>query len=206
MIGVLEFIDTADFTSISQRREYGAIREFMQGDKGNTYLDIIFREAVREQIEIEIYVPLRSIVSRLLVNGWRHDDMEMQFKMQELRKRSQALFRIPPEKQSPSDWRTVSNILQRGVGRSTLPCAKLRAIVRAAKEISCLHGQEHDCQSPTNDTTDNRQNIGDDPTEKSTFGADDFLPIFIYCVVRADMERPCALCKYLSQIRCWQKR
>jgi hypothetical protein len=57
---------------------------------------------------------------------------------------------------------------------STLPCAKLRAIVDAAREISRLHQQEH----------------GKD----LLLGADDFLPIFIFCVVRAEMERPCALC------------
>lgn len=61
---------------------------------------------------------------------------------------------------------------------STLPCAKLRAIVDAAREISLLHHQEQEEDKP--------------------LGADDFLPIFIFCVVRADMERPCALCKYIS--------
>jgi Vacuolar sorting protein 9 (VPS9) domain len=58
---------------------------------------------------------------------------------------------------------------------STLPCVKLRAIVDAAREISRLHEREHG--------------------QASLLGADDFLPIFIFCVVRAEMERPCALCK-----------
>ena len=40
-----------------------------------------FRESVRDQVEIEVYVPLRTVVSRLLVNGWRHEDMEVHFKM-----------------------------------------------------------------------------------------------------------------------------
>jgi hypothetical protein len=83
------------------------------------------------------------------------------------------MFRIPAGKTSPSHWQSVSLILKRGVGMSTLPCAKLRAIVEAAREISRLHGREH----------------GSD-----LVGADDFLPIFIFCVVRAEMERPCALC------------
>jgi hypothetical protein len=71
-----------DFLSISYRRDFVAIRKFMAGDKGYAYWDRLIREAVREQIEIEVYVPLRSAVSRLLVNGWRHDDMEVHFKMQ----------------------------------------------------------------------------------------------------------------------------
>ena len=70
---------------------------------------------------------------------------------------------------------SVADILKQGVGNSTLPCAKLRAIVDAAREISELHVQEHN---------------GNDLTG----GADDFLPVFIFCVVQANLERPCALC------------
>ena len=71
----------------------------------------------------------------------------------------------------------MASILRHGVGNSTLPCTKLRAIVNAAREISQLHVQEHH---------------GDDLTG----GADDFLPVFIFCVVQANLERPCALCMY----------
>jgi hypothetical protein len=75
-----------------------------------------------------------------------------------------------------SNWKTVVDILTVDVGRSTLPCNKLRAIVHAAKEIGRLHEREH-C----------------DNTSALTLGADDFLPIFIFCVVRAEIEKPCAL-------------
>jgi hypothetical protein len=71
-----------DFKSISQRQDFYALRKFIDGTNGDAYIEKILREAVREQVEIEIYVPLRSVVSRLLVNGWRHDDMEIHFKMQ----------------------------------------------------------------------------------------------------------------------------
>jgi hypothetical protein len=71
-----------DFKSIAERRDFYAIRIFLDGKNGEAYWDRLCREAVREQIEIEVYVPLRSVVSRLLVNGWRHEDMEVQFKMQ----------------------------------------------------------------------------------------------------------------------------
>lgn len=82
----------------------------------------------------------------------------------------------------------MSTILNDGVGRSTLPCAKLRAIVDAAKEIAFVYSQEQNDQP----------NNADENGQKKTLGADDFLPIFIYSVVRANMERPCALCKSLS--------
>ena len=89
-----------DFESIAARKDFHAIREFYQPDPRSpggafdiekvmlrssaqlAYWDRLTREAVREQIEIEVYVPLRSVVSRLLVNGWRHEDMEVHFKME----------------------------------------------------------------------------------------------------------------------------
>jgi len=115
----------------------------------------------------------------------------------ELRKRPQSMYKIPASEQSPSEWRSVSTILNDGVGRSTLPCAKLRAIVDAAKEITYVYSQEH--EKPSDKKT--YQSNGDGGTvQKSTLGADDFLPIFIYSVVRADMDRPCALCKCLMSL------
>ena len=175
-----------DFESISERREYHAIRMFFHKDE--SYWDRLVREAVREQLEIEVYVPLRTLVSRLLVNGWRHEDLEVHFKMQELRKRPQGMFRIPSEKTSPSHWQSVAEILKTGVGMATLPCSKLRFIVDAAREITRLHDEERQIRSPGSAKLD-----ADD--RDKILGADDFLPIFIFCVVRAEMERPSALCK-----------
>lgn len=171
-----------DLVSISKRHDFEALSPFMEGVQGEGYLDRVFRESVREQVEIEIYVPLRGVISRLLVNGWRHDDMEILFKMNELKQRPQSNFRIPPELSSSTSWASVSSVLNKGVGMSTLPCAKLRAIVDSAKEISRLYAEENEQKS-----TDNKS--------LADLGADNFLPIFIYCVVQAKMDRPCALCK-----------
>ena len=111
--------------------------------------------------------------------------MEIQFKIRELRSRPQTFFRIPESNISPSNWASVSTILNKGVGISTLPCVKLRAIVDAAKEISRLFGEEQSSFSADN---------------KPFLGADDFLPIFIFCMVQAEMERPCALCVLLRTL------
>lgn len=113
---------------------------------------------------------------------------------QELRKRPQSMFKIPESEQSPTEWRSVSTILNDGVGRSTLPCAKLRAIVDAAKEIIYVYAQEHEKTKPGAGAESYKDEDGG-ALQTSSLGADDFLPIFIYCVVRAGMERPCALCK-----------
>jgi hypothetical protein len=63
-----------DFRSIAERDEYEAIhRRILGSANGDVYWDRLMREAVREQIEIEVYVPLRSIVSKWLVSGWKHE-------------------------------------------------------------------------------------------------------------------------------------
>ena len=170
-----------DFRSIAGREDYEGIHEMISGKKGEAYWERLVHEAVREQIEIEVYVPLRSAISRWLVSGWKHEDMEAGFKIKELRKRPQTFFRITEDKMSPSNWSSASAILRDGVGLCTLPSVKLRAIVEAGREISKLFASEHDVSE---------HGI---QSEHSRLGADNFLPVFIYCVVQAEIERPCAL-------------
>lgn len=110
------------------------------------------------------------------------------------------MFKIPDSKLSPSGWRSVSAILNEGVGMSTLPCTKLRAILDAAKEIIHVFAEEHrstseEKEAPEEQVTNDKSETD---VEETTLGADDFLPILIYCVVQAEMERPCALCKALN--------
>ncbi len=66
---------------------------------------------------------------------------------------------------------------------------KLRAIVDAAKEITKLDSEERS-YVPEDSFFD-----GKVVTKTKALGADDFLPIFIFCFVRADIERPSALCE-----------
>jgi len=65
-----------DFISISQRRDFAAFVD----DPDNIARDELFREAVREQTELEIYVPLRSTISKYLVYAWFNEDMELKHK------------------------------------------------------------------------------------------------------------------------------
>ena len=170
-----------DVNAIASCPEFNALHSSLVGEKGIIFIESIFREKVREQIEIEVYVPLRSIISRLLVHGWRYDDKAIAYKVEILKQKSQSFLKIHNGHQSPSGWRSVIDILREGVGRSTLPCNKLKAIVDAGKEIGRLSKVEHPGGVSGN----------------TILGADDFLPIFIYCVVNADIDRPCALCKSL---------
>jgi hypothetical protein len=65
-----------DLVSIAKHDNFSAIRKSIMGDTTNW--NRLVREAIREQVEVEVYVPLRSVVSRLLVNGWKHEDTEVQ--------------------------------------------------------------------------------------------------------------------------------
>jgi len=126
--------------------------------------------------------------------------------LKKLKNKSQSYFKILPELESSSNWESVSKLIKEGVGRSTLPCVKLRAILEAAKEIIRLFEEEH------NKGTEEPQDISidklpDDSDSKSalhprqaSLSADDFLPIFIFCIVRSKLDRPCALSKFPNNI------
>ncbi len=172
-----------DFRSISEREVYDVLHpKIHESLHGGGFWDKLVREAVREQIEIEVYVPLRSVLSKWLVNGWRHEDIEAHYKMREFSRNSGKIFSMSDN--TLHHWGSVAKILKEGVGLSSLPCIKLRAIVDAASEINRIFGRLKGCE-------DERH---------GHIGADEFLPVFIYCVVKAEMERPCALCVLLRTI------
>ncbi|EJK64227.1 hypothetical protein THAOC_15062, partial [Thalassiosira oceanica] len=66
-----------DLISISQRRDFAALVD----DDEHSIRDGLFRDAVREQTEIEIYVPLRSAISKYLVYAHFNEDVEIKYKV-----------------------------------------------------------------------------------------------------------------------------
>lgn len=88
--------------------------------------------------------------------------------------------------------------MSQGVGRSTLPCVKLRAIVQAAKEIVRLHAWEHSLKTEGIITDEASFYYPGQPD--CSLGADEFLPIFIFSVVHAELDRPFALCTLLKSL------
>jgi len=102
--------------------------------------------------------------------------------VQELRRRQN----YPRNPADQSRWESVSELLK-NVSICALPCAKLRAIADAAAEICRLYQER-------------TGNGADEGGESKLLGGDEFLPLFIFYVIQADMDRPCALCKSYA---CW---
>ena len=73
--------------------------------------------------------------------------------------------------------------MKTGIGKSTLPSDKLAAIIRCAKEIMRLYKEEHPVEL-------NKEQI--------PLGADDFLPVFIFTVLRSDLGRAASLLALLN--------
>lgn len=142
-------------------------------------LDTLVSNAVRRQIETEIFVPLMDKLHALLA---KEDDDEfdsnLHLKCRAARSRPQSAFGIPLNHISPSSWESAIYQLS-NIGSYTLPCDKLDALLAAAKEIPSLYVSEH-------------------PGTSSHLGADDFLPIFIYVLVNSDIPN----LAYLQKVLC----
>ncbi|GMH64646.1 hypothetical protein TrRE_jg6834, partial [Triparma retinervis] len=156
-------------------------REFYKGPEMNEErIEKIVKSGVRRQVEAEVYVPLRSILSRVTVNAYRREDVEMKKRVEGLKGQEQAFYNIPEQLRSPTRYGRASEILANGIGKSTLPKDKLDAIVSSAGAIVDIFKEE---------------GLGGEggPGDKS-LGADDFLPIFINCVVNSGLDRMVSLC------------
>lgn len=91
-----------------------------------------------------------------------------------LKHKPQSFFGIAVEHMSPSSWEPAVSAFSRVSSVYSIPVDKLDALVVAAKLIPELHEKEH----PRTSGGEGKQN---------SLGADDMLPIFIYCIVMSDI-------------------
>ncbi|KAJ1450213.1 hypothetical protein M885DRAFT_533030 [Pelagophyceae sp. CCMP2097] len=140
----------------------------------------VLSAAVRRQIETEVFVPLMEKVHALLRNDIEAEEMQLKHQCSRARQMPQTACGIPLHHISPSSWESA--IYQLGnIGSYTLPCDKLDALLSAAREIPTLYLVEH-------------------PGTDRHLGADDFLPIFIYVLIHANIEGLASLQRVLCTL------
>ena len=133
---------------------------------------------MRRQVETEIFVPLMDKLHDLLRGDIDAEERALRARCAAAREKPQTALGIPLHHISPSSWDSAIYQLS-NIGSYTLPCDKLDALLAAAKEIPQLYRIEH-------------------PGTGDHLGADDFLPIFIYILVNADIPN----LAYLQKVLC----
>jgi hypothetical protein len=136
------------------------------------------RSAVRRQVEIEIYVPCAAKLRSILEKCFAEQEGVLNEKLKELVYQPQMFFGVALQYISPSCWDAAVFRL-RQIRSKTLPHDRLGILTEVCKMIPQLFIQEH-------------------PEATNPLGADDFLPIFIYVLVRAQIPKLLSLCEELQ--------
>lgn len=140
---------------------------------GEDEMRSITRSSIRKQVEIEIYIPCSPRLRRVLEMSFISSEATLHRKISSVSNQSQTFFGITSNHQSPSDWGSIVSAM-RELRSKTLPHDRLHALLLVAKQIPFLFLQEH---------------VGVD----KPFGADEFLPIFIYILVKSQLQHIFAL-------------
>lgn len=189
-------------------------------------LRITIKSAIRRQIEVEVYVPNATKLRIILSKSYAIKEKELKANMSKIFHQSQSFFGIPTTQISPSSWDVVINLL-RDIKLKTLPCDRLECLLLAAKEIPLQYSKEHsydssntfqNSNSSINDgNIDNNNNSNNSSSSNNhikssnnnssnnrsnlmILGGDDFLPIFIYVIVKAQINDVYALNEELQAI------
>lgn len=138
----------------------------------NDIIESISRIAIRRQIEKEIYIPCSTSLHDIIQKSFQDKEHEFISKCNRLIYQPQSFYGIPTHSISPSSWEEVVNSLSR-LQNQSIPSDKLQLLVTSAKLIPITYAKEH--ASPKNGTS-------------KSLGADDLLPIFIYCLVMSRLS------------------
>lgn len=143
-------------------------------------IESMIREAVRKQVEVEVYTPSLEVLRAVLVVSFRDRELDVERKIDYLYTKSQDDFGIRAKLQSPSGWAKVIDKF-RTIRRYLVPIDKLRVLLKVSTMIPELIEEEH-------------------PSLLDPIGADDFLPIFIYVLVKARITQVVYLNQELQSI------
>jgi len=146
-------------------------------------LDLLYRKVIRRQVEYEIYFPSRDAIDTMMSRQFGSIDDALERKCNILKHKPQSFFGISVEHMSPSSWEAAITAFGRISAVYTLPADKLDALVVAAKMIPDIFEKEHSIAVENLSPSKN----GVEENKQSSLGADDMLPIFIYCLVMSSI-------------------
>jgi hypothetical protein len=166
--------------------EIECVLESIEGDGNgngirlrNDIIETISRIAIRRQIEKEVYIPCSISLHDIMQKTFQSQEQEFIAKCHRLLSQPQSFYGIPTHSISPSSWEEVVNSLSR-LQNQYIPSDKLQLLVTSAKLIPVIYAKEHMSAGTGTGT-------GTSGASKS-LGADDLLPIFIYCLVMSRLS------------------
>lgn len=131
------------------------------------------RSIIREQLEIELFVPISNNINYLLKLSTGTEEQLIRSHVHNLKRQPQSYYGIPLHQISLTGWASVIEKLQT-IRIHLLPISRIEALLSLAKTITKLYKEEHaDCTEP--------------------FGADDMFPVFLYIIVNSDLTYVLAL-------------
>ncbi|KAF0686290.1 Aste57867_21896 [Aphanomyces stellatus] len=158
---------------------------FVEGDDDDDRVYRWVSDAVRHEVEEYMCVALLPKLWAALEQSMAVKEAAMKQRMVGMVGQPQSAFDIAAETQSPTQWGDAVRAL-REIDAMNLPVDKLRKLLDAANAIHALYQLEH----------------GDD----KVLSGDDFLPIFIYVIVHAQLQNPLVLLRVLNVLSDPEKR
>jgi hypothetical protein len=154
------------------------------------------KEVTRKQVEMEVYIACSPRVFFLLSNIYRDEEDYLQNKIQTLLRQPQSFFGIKQSQVSPTNWNKLVLLMRNIRNDSILMQCRLKALISICKEVPELYKQERACMRHSESVSVTHVDTGKaidyesgtsmkEGREADDFGADDFLPIFIYILVQS---------------------
>ena len=140
----------------------------------------LVRSCIRRQVEIELYVSCSGRIKYVLEASFAAAETKLRRNIVALQHQPQSFYGVPIHGISPSSWDEIVYALK-DLRKRTLPHDRLDALLAAAKYIPLLFMREH-------------------PKAAAPLGADEFLPIFIYVLVKAQLPHMLALNEELQAL------
>jgi hypothetical protein len=134
---------------------------------------MVVKEVLRRQVEIEVYVHCSARLNSIVNEAFYQWEYALARQIAGLKGLPQSFFGIQVQFISPSSWDSAVLML-RQIRTFSLPHDRLAHLIKVCKYIPDVFAQEH-------------------PTSQLYLGADDFLPIFIYILVMANIPQMLSL-------------